>query len=656
MTGRRSLFTLTCTLLLGGFAGAQSPVAHPYRATGIYNVGEKAGWTFSSRPGATSTKFTYRLKQNNQTILNSGDLDLASGITKIDATLNAPGMLYLELTPISGGQPFTYGAAVAPTKLKPSVPRPKDFDAFWKRKIAELHRVPENAVLTPGDGGRSDVDYATLRMDHVNGTHTYGQLAKPKKPGKYPAVLILQWASPPYPLQRAWVTDRAAEGWLALNIEPHDVLPTEGPAYYQGLPAALKNYQNIGMEDRERSYFVEMYLRDYRAVDYLTHCPDWDGKTLLVMGTSMGGQQTLAVSGLHPRVTHLIVEEPAGCDLNGNAAGRQEGYPFLPTNNPKVRETVRYIDAVSFASRIRAKSLVAMGFTDNVAPPAGIWTAFNLIRGPKEAAPMPEAPHNNTATAEQQRPYYNRSWAWMNALVHGGDIPAPEAVVPVERTDPNSRLAHRQLLEKARKGGIDLYFVGDSITRRWGTSDAQYRDFLANWRSNFFGWNAADFGWGGDSTANILWRLRNGELDGVDPKVISILAGTNDVGPSSENVADSAKVESTVAGIREIVAECRRRAPRARIVLTAIFPRRDNASPTITSINEQLATMADGKRIRFLNVNDRLSDEMTVDGLHPNLRGYQIWADGLRPILTEWLGTPARADHAPPPTGDPSAH
>src|SRR3954471_4694717 len=87
-------------------------------------------------------------------------------------------------------------------------------------------------------------------------------------------------------------------------------------------------------------------------------------------------------------------------------------------------------------------------------------------------------------------------------------VPADKAS---PRTDANSQTAHRQLLEKAKKGGIDIYFEGDSIVRRWGCSDAQYRDFLANWNQNFFGWNAADFGWGADTTQNIIWRLENGE-------------------------------------------------------------------------------------------------------------------------------------------------
>jgi hypothetical protein len=111
---------------------------------------------------------------------------------------------------------------------------------------------------------------------------------------------------------------------------------------------------------------------------------------------------------------------------------------------------------------------------------------------------------------------------------------APALPEPADRAAPrldqNSIAAHKQLLEKARHGGIDVYFVGDSITRRWGATD--YPELLANWRQNFFGWNAADFGWGADKTQNILWRLENGELDGVNPKVIVILAGTNNGRPA----------------------------------------------------------------------------------------------------------------------------
>jgi lysophospholipase L1-like esterase len=221
-------------------------------------------------------------------------------------------------------------------------------------------------------------------------------------------------------------------------------------------------------------------------------------------------------------------------------------------------------------------------------------------------------------------------------------------------------IAHEQLLDKAKRGGVDVYFLGDSITRRWGATD--YPQLLEHWGRTFFGWNAGNFGWGADRTENILWRLENGELDGVNPKVIVLLAGTNNIGTRP---AGDATVAEITRGLAAIVYLCRAKAPDATIIVTGIFPRNDNpvVMPGIVRINANLAGLADGRRVRYLNVNERLADAegvlrdgmMNPDKLHPALPGYQVWADALKPVLTELLGPPAATDHAPPPTGDPSA-
>jgi len=240
-------------------------------------------------------------------------------------------------------------------------------------------------------------------------------------------------------------------------------------------------------------------------------------------------------------------------------------------------------------------------------------------------------------------------------------VPADE---PASRTDQNSLSAHAQLLEKAKKGRIDIYFEGDSITRRWGAAD--YPDLLANWNQNFFGWNAADFGWGADTIQNILWRLNHGELDGVNPKIIVLLAGTNNVGNTVPPGGDEAKVADITRGIQAILRIMEAKAPDATIVLTGIFPRNDNLAvmPGINKINDHLSKLADGKKIRYLNVNAKLADPdgrlfdgmmNAGDQLHPTIKGYQVWADALKPIFSELLGPPGKEDHAPPPTGDPSA-
>jgi lysophospholipase L1-like esterase len=233
---------------------------------------------------------------------------------------------------------------------------------------------------------------------------------------------------------------------------------------------------------------------------------------------------------------------------------------------------------------------------------------------------------------------------------------------PVPRADQNSLTAHAQLIEKARAGGIDIYFEGDSITRRWGATD--YPELLANWKQNFWGWNAGDFGWGADRIENVLWRLLNGELDGVHPKIIVLLAGTNNVGRTLPPEGGEALVADVTCGLRTVLDVLRVKAPGATIILTAIFPRNDNMAvmPGIEKINENLSRMAGGK-IRFLNINDRLAQKdgrlfegmMNPDKLHPAVKGYQVWADALKPIFRELLGPPAQTDHAPPPTGDPAA-
>jgi cephalosporin-C deacetylase-like acetyl esterase len=135
----------------------------------------------------------------------------------------------------------------------------------------------------------------------------------------------------------------------------------------------------------------------------------------------MGGQQSFAAAGLNPRVTGLIVNVPAGADVTAALHGRAPSYPNWDVSRPAILETARYFDTANFAPRITAQSLVAMGFIDETATPAGIWSVFNQIRGPKEAAPMIESPHNNHATARQQRPYTKRSAEWLAALARGED-------------------------------------------------------------------------------------------------------------------------------------------------------------------------------------------------------------------------------------------
>lgn len=383
-------------------AVASPPLAiAPFDADGIYDVGARAGWTVSIPTGTTapSAPFTYTIRKNNSDVVATGTLDFSDGRASIETAMSEPAMLRAV---IEGGglkAPIALGAAVAPTELRPAVPRPRDFDAFWDSKLAALRKVPIEPRLTELRTTVPGVRLFQVTLDSL-GSKVRGYLAMPDRGGPFPALMLYQWAGV-YALQTRTVTDRAAEGWLAFNVSSHDMPPDQTT----GVP---RDYQTIGNRDRETSYFLHMYLRDVRAVDYITTRPDWNGRTIAVTGTSMGGQQSLATAALHRKVTAVIANLPSGADSNGDLHGRRAGYPNWPSQDPQVMQTALYFDTVNLASRITAPTIVAMGFLDTIAPPVGIWTALNQVRGPREAVPMIDSDHDNI-TPDKLGPWQRRS-------------------------------------------------------------------------------------------------------------------------------------------------------------------------------------------------------------------------------------------------------
>ena len=406
------LLSLVCAAL----AGAQTLTVTPFHQNGIYALGERAGWNVilrepSGAPSpAAAGSYTYTIKTNNFDTVQSGALALSSGSTTIEITPKESAMLYLEIRQPAAAPPLHFGAAVAPERLQPSVPPPYDFDAFWDAKLAVLGEVPIHPVLTPVPATQPGVDLYTVTLDSL-GSHVHGYLAKPSGEGNFPALVIYQYAGV-YALNPETVTRRAAEGWLAFDVDSHDLPPGQAAGVSQ-------NYQSIGDTDREQSYFLKMYLRDARALDYIGSRPDWDGRTIVLMGTSMGGQQSLVAAALRPRVTAVIVDEPSGADSNGELHGRKTGYPFWRSADPQVMRTALYFDTVNFAHRIQAPVLAAVGFIDTIAPPAGIWTALNQVPGPKEVIPMVESDHNNI-TPDKQHAYDSRSKEVLDLIRAGG--------------------------------------------------------------------------------------------------------------------------------------------------------------------------------------------------------------------------------------------
>jgi cephalosporin-C deacetylase len=307
---------------------------------------------------------------------------------------------------------YAVGAAVAPARIGLSTPRPADFDTFWDAKLAAQAAVPINAVLTPITTDVADVDISIFELDAL-GSKAHGYVARPTLEGRFPALIQLQYAGV-YALGPGAASRRAAEGWLILNVDAHDKLPSD-PA--GNIP---RNYATVGNTNREQSYFLNMYLRASRVLDYLLTRPDWDGRTIVLTGGSMGGQQSLALAGLRPdHIDAVLVCVPAGADTNGDLHGRKAGYPNWPSDNPDVMRTSLYFDPVNFASRIKAPVMAGIGFIDTISPPAGIWTMLNQIPGPVEPLPMIESEHDNLTPAKG-RACPTRTNEILSELVRGG--------------------------------------------------------------------------------------------------------------------------------------------------------------------------------------------------------------------------------------------
>ena len=407
---------------------AQEITATPQHANGLYNAGERISWRISA-PGATNVQAV--IKAFDTKVLWEGAVKLDNGSGVLETSLSEPGTVLAALSaqPKEKKKPACFvGAAAEAYKIPPSAPRPADFDAFWQAKIKDLQAIPDNPKLTPDDSGDPTVEYVKLTLDNIKGSRVYGQLARPKREGKFPAMLIVQWAGV-YGLPKGNVVSPAKNGWLALNIMAHD-LPLDQPDefYKKAASTTLKDYVSIGNDDRETSYFLRMLLGCYRAADYLTQRPDWDGRVFVVTGTSQGGLQGLATAGLHPKVTAVLVCVPAGCDTTGPLAGRSVSWPYWfrsaqGKDEKKVMETSRYFDGVNFAANIRCPALVALGLIDQTSCPAGVFAAFNQIKGPKEAVVMVNSPHQNKNNSQAE--WSRRSRAWLETLVKGA--PAPVA-------------------------------------------------------------------------------------------------------------------------------------------------------------------------------------------------------------------------------------
>jgi len=401
-----SVRAILAGFLLFSLAHAATTVqVKPDHETGVYDPEQTVTWSIlvSNDKKPCAGKISYRVRLGGLDEIAKGEAELTEGKACVTGTRKDPGALLLEVHykgPEDAKEVQGLGGAVfAPDKIAVSAPPPDDFDKFWSEELAALHAVPMNTQLVPVDSGQKDIEYFKITLDNIKGAKIQGQLAKPAGQANLPAMLQVQWAGV-YKLERGWVTGQAKNGWLAMNIEAHDLPIDETPEFYKKQSdTTLNDYAGIGNDNRDTAYFLRMFLSCYRAVDYLSQRPDWDKKTLLVHGGSQGGYQALVTAGLHPAVTAFAASVPAGCDHTAKQAKRAPGWPnwasrtWQKKDYNKMLETSRYFDAVNFAYHIKCPGIVGVGLIDTACPPEGVLAACNRMPGPHKVIIMPQAGH-----------------------------------------------------------------------------------------------------------------------------------------------------------------------------------------------------------------------------------------------------------------------
>jgi lysophospholipase L1-like esterase len=213
--------------------------------------------------------------------------------------------------------------------------------------------------------------------------------------------------------------------------------------------------------------------------------------------------------------------------------------------------------------------------------------------------------------------------------------PAHGAVTPMARKDGGWMKRHESFVARAKKGDVDVVFLGDSITHDW---EGRGKDV---WKKTFAPLKAVNFGIGGDQTGHVLWRITEGkELAPISPKAFVVMIGTNNMGAHTAG--------QIAEGVAAIVKELQRQKPSAKVLLLGIFPRSPSGKALIRAkikdTNQRIAKLADGKQVfyldigaKFLTKDDALPKEIMYDALHLTPKGYEIWADAIKPTLDKLL-------------------
>jgi len=438
---RKTVIFIAAVLLSGALSAAEKlqlklAVDHP---DGVYKAGEtvqlSADLTGPGKTGREKLKIVMAFQNSTRKetvipadgtkfplVLNGGTVRFS--VTALDAD-GKPVLIGLgkKQVPLNA----QIGVIADPEKIRPGFEEPKDFQEFWDKALADLAKVPlkasrkeitvtddllpristcfsyrSGAQTPPPKSLKGKFRCWDVKVDCVGGVPVSGYLTMPAdaKPKSLPAIVTFQGAGVKT-ANKAFVP-----GTIRFDVNAHGIENGQPAKYYQRLAkTTLFRYVAKEAENRDKYYFRNMYLRVKRALDYVKSLPEYDGKTLIVVGNSQGGGQTLVAGGLDPDVILIQASVPAMCDHGGGLAGRVPGWPrLLPVKNGKatnrvMARTLPYFDAVFFARRIKAEAYLSVGLVDVTCSPTSVFAAFNAIPGKKHITILPRNGHQNSVSA-----------------------------------------------------------------------------------------------------------------------------------------------------------------------------------------------------------------------------------------------------------------
>jgi len=377
------------------------------RPEALYHAGETVKFLVSlsqDKAPLDGAEVSYVVDKDGMPPVKQGRLKLSQGQGTIEATLGEPGFLKCRLNYTGKDKKAVSamaGAGFDPLKIGPSMPVPEDFDAFWAQQKKRLAAVPMQPTLTPVKSPAEGVECFDVKITCVPPRPVSGYFARPKgaAPKSCPAILYVHGAGVGDSSLNAALQAATQFKALGMDINAHGIANGQPKAFYESLKEGeLKDYRTMGREDREKCYFLGMFLRMLRALEFLRAQPEWDGQVLVVRGSSQGGGQSIAAAGLDPHVTLISAGVPAICDHSGKAIGRINGWPKLVPDqdgkpDPAVLQVARYFDGMNFATRSKAEAILSVGFIDNTCPPTCVYATYNNLPGKKQIVNEPLMGH-----------------------------------------------------------------------------------------------------------------------------------------------------------------------------------------------------------------------------------------------------------------------